>query len=738
MDLHLHTPASSDYQEPHVTYLDILRTAEARGLDIIAFADHNTVVGFRRLRDEIAELELLERKERLLPEERERLSEYRRLLDKILLLPGFEFTATFGFHIMGIFPPDTPLRDLEHLLLSLNVPRDQLDKGSVTVGASSDVLTAYRLINEAGGLAIAAHANSTNGVAMRGFGFGGQTKIAFTQDMNLAALEVTDLDQKGRRTTAAFFSGSKPEYPRRMHCITGSDAHRLNRDPNNPKNYGVGDRPTDVLIDEVSFEALRELFRGSDFARIRPHSAVGAVATEFDIVQQAREEGASIVLAFHEAATQRGGKLYGVLADVCAMANTNGGTLYVGVTGDPKQPPVGVSEPDLAVRELRSAIARMLTPQMECTVDVQTSRGRKVVRVLVPRGDDLPYAVEESKIYVREEAETSLAVRDEIVQLVLRGQGAAPRPPVEAVSVEPAPVRISAPEPVAPPLDHRRGQGQGRNAPRPPMDQPAPVREAGVVDHTAINPPRTGVEIVATDERDGVRYHTMRDLRNNSVVKGVTRASARKLWHYAISVKEAGELDPDEVAWLGDIGLWRKSVKSGTTRFDLVQRRGQELRVFYGVTEDGLGSGWRRLMEAEEQGTLTGALLPAAPDPLTDLPAPAYTAGHAFTPTAQLTGVPTEVEALPQPAIDVYAPVDTAYTPETIPANEAAFEAATTAEAPAEPAAEAPKRRSRGGGKTTKTAATKKTATKKAVAEKPAAKKAAAKTPRRRRPADAE
>ena len=72
----------------------------------------------------------------------------------------------------------------------------------------------------------------------------------------------------------------------------------------------MGDRPTDVLIDEVSFEALRDLFQSSDFARIRPHTGGGAVAAEFDIVQQAREEGASIVLDFHEAATQRGGKLY--------------------------------------------------------------------------------------------------------------------------------------------------------------------------------------------------------------------------------------------------------------------------------------------------------------------------------------------------------------------------------------------------------------------------------------------
>jgi hypothetical protein len=719
MDLHLHTPASSDYQEPHVTYLDILRTAEARGLDIIAFSDHNTVAGYRRLRDDIAELELLERRERLLPEERERLSEYRRLLDKILVLPGFEFTATFGFHILGYFPPDTPVRDLEHLLLSLNVPSDQLDKGSVTVGASSDVLTAYKLINEAGGLAIAAHVNSTNGVAMRGFGFGGQTKIAFTQDTNLCALEVTDLDQKGRRTTAAFFSGSKPEYPRRMHCIMGSDAHRLNRDPNNPKNYGVGDRPTDVLIDEVSFEALRDLFQSSDFARIRPHSAVGAVATEFDIVQQAREEGPSIVLDFHESATQRGGKLYQVLADVCAMANTNGGTLYVGVSADPKQPPVGVPNPEQDVRELRSSIARMLTPHLECTVDVQTSRGRKIVRVLVPRGDDVPYAVEESKIYVREEAETSLAVRDEIVQLVLRGKVEGQRPPSEAV---PAPAAAAAPTPLPEPAAPPPPQRQPREQSRPPRQSESPA--GAPADTAQVNAPRTGVEIVATDERDGVRYHAMRDLRNNSVVKGVTRASARKLWHYAISSKEANELDEDQVAWLGDIGLWRRSIKSGAVRFDLVQRRGQELRVFYGVTEDGLHGAWRQLIAASEAGTLGQPVTSTAPAEAAELPAPILLAEP-----EPVASAPAAVEE-PPVALEVHEPLEGDFVPLETPAE--AQEAEVAPAEATEPEAEAPKRRSRGGGAAKKTA---KTAAKKAAPKKAAAKKPAVKAPRRRRAA---
>ena len=79
MDIHLHTPASSDFQQPEASYLDVLQRAEARGLEIIAFTDHNTVAGYRRMQEEIQQLELLEKLNRLLPDENQRLQEYRRL-----------------------------------------------------------------------------------------------------------------------------------------------------------------------------------------------------------------------------------------------------------------------------------------------------------------------------------------------------------------------------------------------------------------------------------------------------------------------------------------------------------------------------------------------------------------------------------------------------------------------------------------------------------------------------------
>jgi len=565
VDLHIHTPASRDFKESGITYLQMLQRAESQGLDIIAFTDHNTVAGYAHMLGKIEELELLERMGRLRVEEKRTLEEYRRLRQKILVLPGFEFTATLGFHILGIFSEEMSVRALEHILLRLNVPEEKVELGETEVGATTDVLNAYSIIAEAGGLVIGAHANSTHGVAMQGFGFGGQTKIAYTQDPNLHALEVTDLESQKRRRTATFFDGSKPQYPRRMHCIQGSDAHRLNRDPNDKNNLALGDRATEVLLPKVSFEALKEVFLGDDFARTRPYRSA---EMPFDHIGAARQQGSNIVQSFHESMSRKGGRMHAILRDVVAFANTNGGTIYVGLSPNTKVKPVGFKDPDSAVAELQAEIQRMITPPININIDVQQTEGVRVVRVSVPKGTDPPYVLEGSKIYIRQESETSLAMRDEIVSLI-RQSLLKPQPPSLEDKSQPPEVAIAA--------EHIQ----------------ADAGEPG----TQLEAPRTGVEIVDSVERKGVLYHTMRDLRNGNEVRNVTRSSARKLWQYAITQHEKELLKDAKITWLGDLGFWRRYKRAGKVRYDLLSRDANgKQHVYYGVTDDGIYGSWKKLV----------------------------------------------------------------------------------------------------------------------------------------------
>lgn len=575
----MHTPASADWLEPGVTYLQWLQKAESRGLDILAIADHNTVQGVAHLRSEIERLTWLEANDRLRPQERRDLDEYRRLGEKMLILPGFEFTATFGFHILGVFPPDTPVRVLELLLLRLNVPVDRLTEGSTEVGASTDVLTAYRLIHDAGGIVIAAHANSTHGVAMRGITFGGQTKIAFTQDPNLHALEVTDLEAGGRRSTARFFDGSKPEYPRQMHCIQGSDAHRLTRDTKDKNRLGVGERVTEILLPEVTFEALLDVFTGDDFTRTRPYRP--ATAEPFDYVQAAREQGSTIVQAFHESMSPQGGRMNKVLSDVVAFANTRGGTVYIGMSAARKGAPRGVENATEAAAALKKEIEHKITPQLDARVDTVETKGISLIRVNVPNGTDKPYALEQTRIYVRQEGETNEAVRDEVVQLVLSQQQAAPAPVAEARMQVPA---------------HTKPRESDNH------EQPEPVAALPVVPHDPQQAPAIGVEILTAEERKGTRYFSIRDLRNGNAIHNVTPASARKLWSYAISQHVSNPVDPGKVNWNGDFGVWQVARRAKRLRYDLVRRQPDgSLRVFYGVTADGMTGPWQQFLRQEDR-----------------------------------------------------------------------------------------------------------------------------------------
>ena len=605
IDFHIHTPASTDYQQSSVSILDILRRAEERELDAIALTDHNSVRGYADLWREIEDLELLEYLDRMKPAEAERLAEFRRLLGKILLLPGFEFTAQFGFHILAIFPEGTSVRLMEHLLMLLGVPEEKF--GSGEVGATTDVLRAYEILGEHGALVIGAHVNSTHGIAMQGLRFGGQTKIAYTQHPHLAALEVTDLlPATNRRSTARFFSGAKSEYPRRMHCIQGSDAHRLDRDPDRETNFGVGDRPTEVLLPELSFQALKQLFTDNEFDRTRPYAPPPA-----DPIKAARIAGNTASQAFHENVAAKRIQTT-ILRDVVAFANSGGGRIYLGVSAAEKRAVAGVEDAAALVAELSGGIAAQITPAVPVNFEEFVSDKKPVLVIEVPDGSQKPHAIAPGGIYVRRGAESAPATRDEIVQMVAGLPGAqiavdrsAARPPA-ANGRKPA---ASAAAKTSP----KQGRGAASQAsPGTVMAEataqptlrhgeasavPAAERGLGVYEEeVAADPiaPTTGIEILESFEQDGTRYYTLRDLRYHKLIYNVTKSTDRRLWRAAIAQREKGEFDEGAIRWDGDYGLWRSyRQRSGERRYDLVYRGDGDPRVFFGVSEAGMDGRWK-------------------------------------------------------------------------------------------------------------------------------------------------
>jgi hypothetical protein len=137
----------------------------------------------------------------------------------------------------------------------------------------------------------------------------------------------------------------------------------------------------------------------------------------------------------------------------------------------------------------------------------------------------------------------------------------------------------------------------------PAQAQPPAVVETAPAppDDKTVRPPRNGVEIVGIETRKGEQYHVMRDLRNNNLVRNVTKNSARRLWYYAILERENNPVDSSRVQWSGQVGLWRRYRRGDAIRHDLVMRdNGKTMRVFYGVTADGMPGIWKQFVSDTE------------------------------------------------------------------------------------------------------------------------------------------
>ncbi|MEZ4635043.1 MAG: ATP-binding protein [Caldilineaceae bacterium] len=359
-----------------------------------------------------------------------------------------------------------------------------------------------------------------------------------------------------------------------MHCLQGSGAHRIVADPKNPKRLGIGDRVSELLLPEASFEAIRDLLTSKSFDRIRSYRPKDKPV---DYLAVARTEGANMVQSFHESANKVGGRQAAILADICAFANTDGGVVYVGASlrkGSIK----GLPNPGQVQKELQQALAERLAPPVDLKFETVQSEGAKVLRISVGEGEDKPYCLDGSKFYVRNDAETDLAVRDEIVALVL-----------EAVNIETSPPSKAA----ASATGGRRPRGgqsqlQAKDAP--------PAAESGDPFYL----PQMGVELVSSETRSGVNHYVVRDMRNGRTVSNVTRRGARKLWNYAISQAEDQPVDANKVPWKGNVALLRSDKRAGKVRYDLALRENGSVRVFYGVTEDGMEGQWAQFVEEEE------------------------------------------------------------------------------------------------------------------------------------------
>ena len=76
----------------------------------------------------------------------------------------------------------------------------------------------------------------------------------------------------------------------------------------------------------------------------------------------------------------------------------------------------------------------------------------------------------------------------------------------------------------------------------------------------------------------------------------MTKSSARKLWHYAITQAEAGPVDPQKVQWHNNMAVLKQRTKGDNIWYDLALREGSQVHIYYGVTDSGLNDDWLALV----------------------------------------------------------------------------------------------------------------------------------------------
>ena len=123
-DIHIHTPASKCYEGSKFDseYIEIIKTARKKNLDIIAISDHNSIEGFSKIieqkskiQSEIETLTTLSDSEQA----QKRIKELKKTLshfDGILILPAVEFEVNNGIHLLVIFNPNTSITRIKQFL----------------------------------------------------------------------------------------------------------------------------------------------------------------------------------------------------------------------------------------------------------------------------------------------------------------------------------------------------------------------------------------------------------------------------------------------------------------------------------------------------------------------------------------------------------------------------------------------------------------------------------------------
>lgn len=158
-DLHVHTPASSDFhlrKTNEEEYFAILKMAKREKVSILGITDHYSIDGYIKLR-EIKERLDNELHVAVSPEEKKSIEKKMKLFENVFIVPGVELKTQDGVEYIILFDPENPVKRIQSFLSNLDI-----DISHDFLKIQSTDLT--KRTKKFGCINIAAHVDSNNGV----------------------------------------------------------------------------------------------------------------------------------------------------------------------------------------------------------------------------------------------------------------------------------------------------------------------------------------------------------------------------------------------------------------------------------------------------------------------------------------------------------------------------------------------------------------------------------------------
>lgn len=257
MDLHVHTPASKCFmgEKTDEQYLDILRNAVKRKIDIIAITDHNTVDGYVHLQ-KLREDKEFEKKTLVpflenAPEIKTKIKEIDEILElyeKVWLIPGVEITLNPGIHILVLTAP-RKVNELSQLLDLVGYTEEcrGLDNELLSSIDVRDFLNSPLLEDK---IVIAPHVDSGKGIYND---LKGSYRADVFKNLNICAITCNSLRTKEKIQNLV---KNDPIYRRDKPWlyINASDAHKVE---------DIGTRVSYIKLEKRRFEFFKEAFQSS-------------------------------------------------------------------------------------------------------------------------------------------------------------------------------------------------------------------------------------------------------------------------------------------------------------------------------------------------------------------------------------------------------------------------------------------------------------------------------------------